>query len=150
MVYRSLRSGNTLSQFKFQGAGGSNAFTIYFRSSSTLTTWRTYKKTEGISTSPIIIGRNEGSLNQRNVNTQDTYCRWRESLLERGPPHDTGTKKKPSYSHCNHACQNFTIVACMLLNVVPMIVVYFDQCLGVVHSKHWLEYTFSMYFLQKS
>ena len=37
----------------------------------------------------------------------------------------------------------------MLPNVVPMIVVYFDQCLGAVHSKHWSEYAFSMYFLQK-
>ena len=35
-----------------------------------MTTWRTYKRTEGISTSPRIIGRNEGSLKQQNVNTQ--------------------------------------------------------------------------------
>ena len=37
----------------------------------------------------------------------------------------------------------------MLPNVVPMIVVYFDQRLGAVHSKHWYKYAFSMYFFAK-
>ena len=30
----------------------------------------------------------------------------------------------------------------MLTHVVQIIVVYFDQRLGAVHSKHWSEYAF--------
>ena len=29
-------------------------------------------------------------------------------------------------------------------------VVYFDQCLGAAHSKHWLKYSFSMFFVLKA
>ena len=72
-------------------------YKYYFRSSPTLTTRRTYKKTGGISTSPIIIGRNEGSLNQRNVNTQDTYWQW-----SNGNTHRAGESSRERASARHH------------------------------------------------